>query len=317
MEFIRGLHNIKAEHRGCVLTIGNFDGVHLGHQAVLHQLLTVAKDRQLPSCVMVFEPQPLELFAPDKAPARISRLREKYLELAKLGVDRLLCVNFNQRFADLAPDYFVEQLLLRQLGVQHLIVGDDFCFGKNRAGNFALLQQEAVRFKFGLTPTASLKQQTQRISSTAIRQALAADDLPLAHSMLGRPFSLTGKVRHGRRLGRQLGFPTANVWLYRKKLPVHGVYAIEADTVFGRFQGVANIGSRPTVSGKTEQLEAHLFDFEGDLYGSQIEVLLRHKLRDEQSFASVDALQQQIQRDAAAARHYFQSSASAQVATNQ
>ncbi|MEE2002601.1 bifunctional riboflavin kinase/FAD synthetase [Alkalimonas sp. MEB108] len=317
MEFIRGLHNIKAEHRGCVLTIGNFDGVHLGHQAVLAQLIQVAKQRQLPACVMVFEPQPLELFAPDKAPARLSRLREKYLGLARLGIDRLLCVNFNRRFADLAPDYFVEQLLLQQLGVQHLIVGDDFCFGKNRAGNFALLQQEAERFNFGLTPTASLKQQMQRISSTAIRQALAADDLALAEAMLGRPFSLNGKVRHGRQLGRQLGFPTANVWLYRKKLPVHGVYAIEAITDFGRYQGVANIGSRPTVSGKTEQLEAHLFDFKGNLYGSQIEVLLRQKLRNEQSFASVEALQQQIQRDAEAARTYFQSSASEQVEANQ
>ncbi|MCH8538946.1 MAG: bifunctional riboflavin kinase/FAD synthetase [Alkalimonas sp.] len=317
MEFIRGLHNIKPEHQGCVLTIGNFDGVHLGHQAVLAKLQAVAQQRQLPSCVMVFEPQPLELFAPERAPARLSRLREKYHGLARFGVERLLCVNFNQRFADLDPAYFVEQLLVQQLGVRHLIVGDDFCFGKNRTGNYGLLQQASERFGFGLTPTASLKQHTHRVSSTRIRQALAQDDLLEAQAMLGRPFALMGRVRHGRQLGRELGFPTANVWLYRRKLPVHGVYAIEASTPYGDFQGVANIGSRPTVSGKTEQLEAHLFDFSDNLYGCQIEVRLRQKIRNEQSFASLEALQQQIQRDAEAARNFFKSSASVQVEANE
>lgn len=310
MEFIRGLHNIKPEHQGCVLTIGNFDGVHLGHQAVLAKLQTVAKSRGLPSCVMVFEPQPLELFAPERAPARLSRLREKYHGLAAFGIERMLCVNFNQRFADFNPDFFVEHLLVKQLGVQHLIVGDDFCFGKNRTGNYSLLQQASLHFGFGLTPTASLKQHMQRVSSTLIRQALARDDMLEAAAMLGRPFALMGRVRHGRQLGRQLGFPTANVWLYRRKLPVHGVYAIEAVTPYGDFKGVANIGSRPTVAGKTEQLEAHLFDFSDNLYGCQIEVRLRHKIRNEQSFASIDALQQQIQWDAEAARNFFMSTAS-------
>lgn len=305
MELIRGLHNIKPGHRDCVLTIGNFDGVHLGHQAVLAQVKQIAAALGLPAVVMVFEPQPLELFKPDAAPARLTRFREKYHWLARLGLDRLLCVNFNADFAGQEPQAFIEQLLLGKLGVRHLIVGDDFCFGKNRAGNFALLQQAAAQFGFGLTSTASLKQDDQRVSSTLIRQALEQNDLTQAEQMLGRPFSLMGRVRHGEKVGRQLGFPTANVWLYRNKLPVRGVYAIEAFTAHGHFHGVANIGARPTLKGKQEQLEAHFFDFQGDLYGQQIEVLLRHKLRAERKFASLAELQQQIQLDAAAARQFF------------
>ncbi len=305
MELIRGVHNILPQHKGCVLTIGNFDGVHLGHQAVLAQVKHIAAAQQLPSCVMVFEPQPLELFMGTAAPARISRFREKYLALAQLGIDRLLCVGFNRAFAAQDPQQFIETLLLQKLGTQHLIVGDDFHFGKARSGNFALLQQASQTHGFGLNSTSSLKLGAQRVSSTLIRQALEADNLALAEQMLGRPFALTGRVRHGRKLGRDLGFPTANVWLYRKKLPVSGVYAIDAHTRYGTFQGVANIGNRPTVQGVREQLEAHLFDFNNDLYGSQIEVVLRQKLRAEQRFASLAALKQQIAADEAAAKHYF------------
>lgn len=305
MELIRGLHNIKPGHRDCVLTIGNFDGVHLGHQAVLRQVKAIAASLNLPAVVMVFEPQPLELFKPEAAPARLTRFREKYHWLASLGLDRLLCVNFNAEFAAQDPQLFIEQLLLGKLGVRHLIVGDDFCFGKNRAGNFALLQKAADEFGFGLTPTASLKQRDQRVSSTLIREALANDALAAAADMLGRPFSLMGRVRHGQKVGRQLGFPTANVWLYRKKIPVNGVYAIEAFTKTGSYRGVANIGLRPTLQGRVEQLEAHFFDFNGDLYGQQIEVVLKKKIRTEQKFASLEELQQQIQLDAAAAKQYF------------
>ncbi|WP_213996719.1 bifunctional riboflavin kinase/FAD synthetase [Arsukibacterium sp.] len=305
MELIRGLHNIQPQHHGCVLTIGNFDGVHLGHQAVLQKVQAIAAQLKLPSCVMVFEPQPLELFAGSAAPARLSRFREKYNALARLGIDRLLCVGFNPRFAAMQPEIFIEQLLLKQLGVQQLIVGDDFRFGNNRAGDFAMLALAAERYQFGLTSTSSLMLGQQRVSSTLIRQALQHDDLAAAETMLGRPFTLTGRVRHGRKLGRDLGFPTANVWLYRRKLPVHGVYAITAETKYGSFQGVANIGNRPTVQGQREQLEAHLFDFKADLYGSQIAVTLRHKLRSEQRFADLTALQQQITADMHAAKTYF------------
>lgn len=310
MELIRGLQNIRAQHQGCVLTIGNFDGVHVGHQAVLAQLRQRATELNLPSVVMVFEPQPLELFNPQAAPARLTRFREKYHWLKQQGIDRLLCVKFNRAFASQQPSEFIEDLLLNRLGVQHLIVGDDFCFGKNRAGNFAMLQQASVQYGFGLTSTASLLKHNQRVSSTLIREALAQDQFERATDMLGREFSLMGRVRHGAKLGRQLGFPTANVWLYRKTLPLQGVYAVEAITKDGRWHGVANIGSRPTVAGRVEQLEAHFFDFQGDLYGQQIEVVLKHKIRAEQKFASVDELQAQIQRDAAAARAWFAATAS-------
>lgn len=309
MELIRGLHNIKAEHHGCVLTIGNFDGVHLGHKAVLTKLIAKAKQQQLPACVMLFEPQPLELFAADAAPARLSRFREKYTALAALGVDRLICVNFNLAFAAQQPELFIQELLLKQLGVAHLIVGDDFCFGKNRRGNFSMLKQAAAQYQFGLTNTSSLVLGEQRISSTLIREALQQDKLSLAAAMLGRPFSLTGRVRHGRKLGRNLGFPTANVFLYRRKLPVAGVYAIKAKTIYGEFTGVANIGNRPTVQGKRQQLEAHLFNFKADLYGSQIEVQLIAKIRDEQRFADLTALKQQIAADVVAAKQIFNSEA--------
>ena len=305
MQLIRGLHNILPSHRGCVLTIGNFDGVHLGHQTVLNQLKQHAARLQLPAVVMVFEPQPLELLAPDTAPARLCRFREKYHWLAQQGIDRLLCVRFDRDFAALEPQSFIQNLLLEQLGVQHLIVGDDFCFGKNRAGNYALLQQAAAEFDFGLSNTHSLMLEGERVSSTLIRQVLEQDNLTAAAQMLGRPFSLMGRVRHGEKVGRQLGFPTANVWLYRKNLPVRGVYAVEAVTATGRYNGVANIGSRPTLLGRKEQLEAHFFDFSGDLYGQQIEVILKHKLRSERKFDSLDALQQQIRLDADQARAYF------------
>lgn len=305
MELIRGLHTIQPRHQGCVLTIGNFDGVHLGHQAVLTQLKAIAAQLNLPAVVMVFEPQPLELFNPEGAPARLCRFREKYHWLAQQGVDRMLCVPFTRDFASQEPEQFIQDLLLNKLGVKHLIVGDDFCFGKNRAGNFALLQQAAAKHGFGLGSTASLKQNDQRVSSTLIRQALEQDQLDLAARMLGRPFSLMGRVRHGQKVGRQLGFPTANVWLYRKNLPVHGVYAIEAVTQMGLYHGVANIGSRPTLQGKKEQLEAHFFDFNGDLYGQQIEVILKKKIRPERRFEGLAQLQQQIALDAQQARDYF------------
>ncbi|HSG53347.1 MAG TPA: bifunctional riboflavin kinase/FAD synthetase, partial [Rheinheimera sp.] len=240
------------------------------------------------------------------APARLTRFREKYSLLAKLGIDRLLVVNFTPAFAALEPEHFIEQLLLRKLGVEHLIVGDDFCFGKQRRGNYETLLIASERHQFSLCNTSSLILGHQRISSTLIRQALANDELTAAEQMLGRPFALTGRVRHGRKLGRDLGFPTANVFLYRRKLPVNGVYAITANTVFGRFLGVANIGHRPTVQGQRQQLEAHLFDFKGDLYGSQIEVTLCKKLRNEQRFDGLAALQQQIAADVAAAKAFFQ-----------
>ncbi|PWI32070.1 bifunctional riboflavin kinase/FAD synthetase [Vibrio albus] len=303
MELIRGIHNIKPEHYGCVLTIGNFDGVHLGHLEVLAQVASKAKALGLPSAAMIFEPQPLELFIGEKAPARLTRLRDKYVQLRKLQLDRLLCVNFNQRFADLSAHAFIRDLLVDRLGVKFLVVGDDFCFGRGRAGNFSMLQEAGKKFGFEVVNTRSFCVREQRVSSTAIREALASNNLSEAERMLGRTYSINGRVSHGRKLGRTIGFPTANIPLKRCVSPVSGVYAVEVHGLQGGpVGGVANIGHRPTVNGIRQQLEVHLFDFSGNLYGQQLEVSLLKKLRDEQKFESFDVLKKQIELDAEAAR---------------
>ena len=310
MELIRGIHNIKPWHRGCVLTIGNFDGVHLGHQSVLRRLTEQAKRLGVASCVMVFEPQPRELFTGDQAPPRLTRLREKYQQLARLGIDRLLCVRFNADFAAQSPDHFIRGLLVDKLGVRFLVVGDDFRFGQHRGGDFAQLTRAGRAFDFEVVSTQSWCMNRQRVSSALIRKALGEDQLEAAAQMLGRRFSVCGRVAHGAKLGRTIGFPTANVALKRQVIPVSGVYAVDLWLNGQRYSGVANIGNKPTVNGSQSLLEVHLFDFSGDLYGKQVEVELRHKLRNEQKFASFALLKEQIQRDAAAARQWFAQAAS-------
>lgn len=310
MQLIRGLHNIRPEDHGCVLTIGNFDGVHLGHCRVINALVAQAKKLNCPAAVMIFEPQPQELFAPEKAPARLTRFRDKYNLLKKLGVDRLICVNFNVKFASISAQDFIEQLLVKELGIKHLIIGDDFRFGKNRQGDFTLLQKASKEFAFGLSDTASYKLENCRISSTAIRQALEHDDLDGAAKMLGRSYAISGRVVHGDKQGRKLGFPTANVLLKRRVSPVSGVYVVKVIWPKGQLDkpllGVANIGSRPTVAGIRQQLEVYIFNFNSDLYGQAIEVVLLKKLRNEQRFESLEALRAQIKQDSEAAKHYLQ-----------
>ncbi|MCC8366963.1 bifunctional riboflavin kinase/FAD synthetase [Xenorhabdus sp. PB61.4] len=306
MELIRGIHNIRARHHGCVLTIGNFDGVHRGHQALLKHLKQEGLRLGLPTMVMIFEPQPLEVFVADKAPARLTRLRDKIKYLSQYGVDYLLCVKFDRNFAANSPEAFVSRLLVEKLGVKFLAVGDDFRFGKNRLGDFHYLQQAGKQYGFDVASTDSFCDSGLRISSTAIRQSLQHDDLTLAETLLGHPYSISGRVVHGNRLGRTIGFPTANLPLKRLVAPVKGVYAVE---VYGLgdtpLPGVANIGNRPTVSGQGQQLEVHLIDTQMDLYGRHIDVVLRKKLRDEQRFASLDVLKQQIANDVVSAREYF------------
>lgn len=302
MELIRGLHNIREKHRGCVLTIGKFDGVHLGHQAVLSQVVEKAKKLGLPSTVMVFEPQPEELFSPERAPARLSLLRDKYTQLKALGVDRLLCVKFNRQFADFSATEFVEGLLVNKLGIKYLVVGDDFRFGKARVGDFSTLVEEGIKCQFDVVSTQSFRFEDCRISSTAVRNALSNNDFSLAEQMLGRPFSIAGKVVHGEKRGRTIGFPTANVLLKRCKAPVNGVFAVCVTIAGSHYAGVANIGHRPTVSGQRSQLEVHLFDFSGDIYGQFICVALVRKIREEMKFDSFELLHQQIQKDASTAK---------------
>ncbi|MAK71348.1 MAG: bifunctional riboflavin kinase/FMN adenylyltransferase [Idiomarinaceae bacterium] len=331
MELIRGTHNLRAKHRGCVLTIGNFDGVHLGHQAVLQQVCAKAKALGVPAAVMTFEPQPQELFQPEKAPARLTNWREKYLALRDQGVDRHIVIEFNKKFASQPAREFIEKTLVDKLGVKFLVVGDDFRFGFKREGDFELLTKAGKELGFEVVDTRSYRQQQQRVSSTAIRQALNEGDFENAEAMLGRPYQMQGKVVHGRKNGRTIGFPTANIPLKRLKSPLHGVFAVkvEVGTTVGlpceqsehlnpraegselhraqrlnreAFEGVANLGTRPTLNGDEVQLEVHLFDFSGNLYGQHVTVTPVAKLRAEQRFASLDQLKQQIQKDAARAK---------------
>lgn len=297
MELIRGLNNLKDHHNGCVLTIGKFDGVHLGHQAVLTNVIEQARRLNLPATVMVFEPHPEEVFTPATAPARISPLAEKYQLLKAQGVDRLLCVRFNAEFAAQTPDDFIEHLLVEKLGVKFLVVGDDFRFGKGRQGDFARLLSAGQSFGFEVVSTQSFRMQDCRISSTAVREALADGKFTLAHDMLGRAFFIEGRVVHGEKKGRTIGFPTANVLLNRCQTPITGVFAVELNVNGKAFQGVANIGSRPTLNGQRKQLEVHIFEFTGSLYGQRIKVVPIAKIRDERRFDGLEALRQQIALD--------------------
>lgn len=306
MKFIRGIHNLNEQHRGCVLTIGNFDGVHRGHQALMSRLCEEGRKRNLPVVVMVFEPQPLELFAGDKAPARLTRLREKLRYMAEAGVDKVLCVRFDRRFAALSAQRFISDLLVEKLDVKYLAVGDDFRFGAGRQGDFLLLQKAGAEYGFEVVSTETFCDGSKRISSTAVRQALAVDDLALAQSLLGHPFTISGRVVHGDALGRTLGFPTANLPLRRSVSPVKGVYAVEVRGLTPEpLPGVANIGTRPTVKGLRQQLEVHLLDINMDLYGRHIDVVLKQKIRNEQRFASLEALKEQIANDVVTARQFF------------
>lgn len=299
MELIRGIHNILPKHHGCVLTIGNFDGVHRGHAEVINRLVEKAEHLGLPAAVMTFEPQPQELFQGEDAPARLSLLRDKIVLLDELKVNRLLCVNFNKKFASYSAEDFIEQLLVNALGVKYLVVGDDFCFGKQRQGNFDMLRKAGEKHGFAVVSTQSFILGDKRVSSTEIRQLLAKGNLEQTRRLLGHPFTLSGRVAHGQKIGRTIGFPTANIALKRKVSPVRGVFAIKlywdnSDI----YEGVANVGFRPTVNGQVCQLEVHLFDFDGDLYGKTVEVELVAKIRDEQPFGSLDALKKQIKDDA-------------------
>ena len=305
MELIRGIHNIARRHRGCVLTIGNFDGVHLGHQEVLNGLKSRANSLGLASTVMTFEPHPQELFLGQQAPARLSRLREKLRLLENYDIDRLLCVRFNQQFATLSAPEFIEQLLVNKLGVKFLVVGDDFRFGHDRTGDYNMLVKAGQQYDFEVVSTQSLKLANARISSTLIRQKLAAGEIATAQKMLGHPYTISGRVRHGDKKGRTIGFPTANIALERKVSPLHGVYAVEVVLDGGSYSGVANIGQRPTVNGSRMQLEIHLFDFQQDIYGKTIDTQVLHKIRDEFKFDSFEQLKQQIAKDAVEAKAFF------------
>jgi riboflavin kinase/FMN adenylyltransferase len=306
MQLVRGLHNLRPQHRGCAATIGNFDGVHRGHQAILARLRERARELGVPSCVVIFEPQPREYFSPQTAPTRLARLRDKVQLLAEEQVDLVLCLAFNKRLSQLSASEFVDTILIDGLGVKHLEVGDDFRFGCDRVGDFDFLTQVGSLQGFTVEAAQTVEMDGLRVSSTQVRKALAAADFERAEQLLGRPFCIEGRVLHGQKLARQLGWPTANVQLKRRRVPLTGVYLVSVDIDGKTWPGVANIGVRPTVAGDgSAHLEVHLLDFAGDLYGRHLTVAFHHKLRDEQRFASLEALKSAIDADVAAARAHW------------
>jgi len=307
MELIRGLHNLRPKHRGCVATIGAFDGVHLGHQAVIRHLLDKAQELALPSVVIVFEPLPREYFSPLQAPARIMSFWEKCRALERQGVDRVLRIRFNERLREMSAQQFVDDIFVAGLGVRYVVLGDDFRFGNDRQGDVKFIQEQGRRYGYDAGPTPTCSLDGERISSTRIREALESADFVQAQRLLGRPYSISGKVIYGRQLGRTIGTPTANLELRRLRAPLSGVYAVEVSGGgLEQARGVANVGVRPTVDDSIKaNLEVHLLDREIELYGQHIEVTFRHKLREEQKFGSVDELRENIARDIENTRSWF------------
>ena len=250
MHLIRGLSHLEPFKNGCVLTIGNFDGLHLGHRTVIKKLAERGEALGLPVVIMIFEPQPLEYFLGDNSPSRLMRLREKVIEFAKLPVDNLLIVRFNRYFANCDAEQFIDDILIKKLNVKHLVIGDDFHFGKARRGNFAMLKEKGKLYGFSVEDTGSYQVAGLRISSTLIRDALGEGDLAQAEKLLGHCYSVCGRVAHGDKLGRTIGYPTANIRMFRKNTPVNGVFAVTMTGIDGlEFEGVANVGTRPTVDG--------------------------------------------------------------------
>ena len=322
VQIIRGLHNLFGRYSGalsggCVATMGAFDGLHRGHRAVLDHLLGCARARQLPAVVVILEPLPREYFAPLDAPSRLMSFREKVEGFAALDIDYLLVIRFDDAMRNTEATDFIQRVFVHGLRVAHLVMGDDSHFGRGGSGDFALLEKLGAQHQFSVESTPTFALAEKRVSSTRIRELLEQGQFELAEQLLGRPYTISGKVIYGRQLGRELGAPTANIELQRIRAALSGVYAIEASLAQGRqiwadagsaswLPGVANVGTRPTVGeGLKAILEVHLLDFSGNLYGNHMHVRFMHKLRDEQRFASVDKLQAQIKRDITQARQWF------------
>jgi len=311
MELIRGLYNLRPHHRGCVATIGNFDGIHLGHQAVLGQLSEQADELGLPLVVITFEPYPQEFFSPaGESPPRLTRFREKLQALRRYGVDRVLSLRFDKVLSQMSAEAFIEQLLINGLDVRYLVVGDDFRFGHRREGDIAMLRAAGDQHGFQVVEMHTFEVDGERVSSTRVREALGAGGLNRAAQLLGRSYRMSGRVVRGDQRGRTIGFPTANIHLHRRVTPLRGVYAVEMFGLTGGVEspikGVANIGHRPTVNGTRCQLEVHLFDFDREIYGEYVQVEFTKRLRDEKRFDSFAELKTQIELDAAQARALFE-----------
>ncbi len=302
MQFIRGLHNLK-NHAGSVVTIGNFDGVHVGHEKIILRLVESAKALGLPSVLISFSPTPQCFFGREQA--TLSNFKEKHQLLDRLGVDKHLLIYFNQTFSELKAKDFIQQVLLDKLNMKHCLIGDDFRFGKKRQGDLGLLQSLSKTKGFSVENTQSVLCNDCRASSSEIRTLLAHGDLAAVTQILGREFSISGKIIHGQQKGRTIGFPTINIPIKRKISPVLGVFATTVEVQGSVFQGVCNIGNRPTINGEEILLEVFLFDFDRDVYGFEAKVVFKHKIRDEEKFDSFKALKQQIELDTQQAKAFF------------
>jgi riboflavin kinase/FMN adenylyltransferase len=302
MQLVRGLHNLKPGHRNCAVTIGNFDGVHQGHQALLRLLADKATEKNIPACLMSFDPLPHEYFTRDKPAPRLTSARERYTSIAELDEsirpDMLLILRFDDALAQLTAEEFVSRVLVDALAVKAVVIGDDFRFGKGRQGDYDYLKAAGERYGFEVLSLSTHSVDNMRVSSTSIRQALLENRLPDAERMLGRPYRICGRIAHGDKRGRTIGFPTANIRLNRPAIPLSGVYTVTlCSTELGDVPGIANIGKRPTVDGVRDQLEVHLFGFDKDIYGMNVCVSFHHKIRDEKKFESFELLKQQIELD--------------------
>ena len=306
MRIINGLNETKQICSPVAATIGNFDGVHLGHQAILEQLQLVAKRIRLPSMLITFEPSPQEFFLQDNAPPRLTCLHEKLKLLETAGLDYVVILSFDKTLSMCSAENFAKQILRKDLQINYLLVGDDFHFGKNRLGDFTLLKSMSKHQNFSVDNMATIRLHEERISSSRIRSALECGDLETAQRLLGRPYSMLGTVVAGQKRGRTIGFPTANIFLERHRSSVLGVYAVK---VYGleenAINGVANVGNRPTVDGTRSVLEVHLFDFDRDIYGEEIQVEFCYKIRNEKRYANFSLLAKQIEKDTIIAREFF------------
>ena len=296
----------------CALTIGNFDGVHRGHRALLEELKKGAREKGLVSCVMTFEPHPKEFFSPEQAPPRILNLRDKLAAFADIGIERVVVEHFNAAFAKLSPEEFVTEILVKRLNAKWILIGDDFCYGAKRAGNFASLKAAGKKYGFEVSSIHTIQESGERISSSALRTALANGDMSQANKLLGRHYGISGHVIHGQQLGRTLGFPTLNLavasHLHHRKPATSGIFTAQVIGLADKpLPAVASLGVRPTVEDEGRVLlETHIFDYQKDVYGKIITVELLEKIRDEAKYDSLDTLTQAIAADAEHARNYFQ-----------
>ena len=310
MELIRGTHAVRPYAGGCVVTIGAYDGLHLGHQALIGRTAAQAARLALPAVLLTFEPMPREYFAPADPPARLTTLRERWRILAPSRLNYTWLLRFGEGLRNLSAEDFAE-FLARDVRARQVVVGHDFCFGKGGAASASMLAATGERLGFAVEVLPAVMQGLERISSSGVRAALARADFAAAQRLLGRPYSMRGRVIPGTRLGRQLGFPTANLPLERRRAPLAGIFAVRvhgagAGAGASGLAGVASLGTRPTIGGTEALLEAHVFDFSADLYGREIEVEFAAKIRDEECFATLEALTAQMHRDAEAARRILQ-----------